>query len=241
MENEHGPCRLRGLAPGVNPYLEERLRRLAPGGVVLDLGCGRGEWLFRMREAGLVPVGVEPEAERAKLAVAHAPVAIADGQRLPVRDRSVSLVWCIHVLHHLQDPVAALAEIRRVLRPEGHLILAETVEDNLAIRIGRRAHPSWDGVHVHSRFSAAGLLDLVAAAGLEVTDRRQHSLVSFAAWALPIGARRMWLALSALERRLPRTLGRWGAHLECVARAPGARASGAGTGSGRRGGGGTCT
>jgi len=203
--------------PGINPYLESHLRRLGRDGLVLDLGCGRGDWLSRMREEGLAPVGVEPEAPRAERARTFAPVAVADGQRLPLRDGSIDLVWCIHVLHHLEDPVTALAEVRRVLRPGGHLILAETVEDNPVIRLGRRVHPEWDGVHVHSRFTAAALLGLLAEAGLMVTDRRQHSLVSFAAWALPVGARRTWVAVSRMEEHLPQAVHRWGAHLECVA------------------------
>lgn len=205
--------------PGVNPYLEGHLRALGPAGLVLDLGCGRGDWMARMVKEGLTPVGIEPEEDRAKMALAFAPAAVADGQLLPFRDASIAVVWCIHVLHHLEDPVAALAEIRRVLQPGGHLILAETVEDNPVIRLGRRIHPEWDGVHVHSRFTAATLLDLVADAGLDVVDRRQHSLVSFAAWLLPMGARRTWMAVRGLEERLPRSVDRWGAHLECVARA----------------------
>ena len=205
--------------PGVNPYLEGHLRALGPAGLVLDLGCGRGDWMARMQKEGLTPVGIEPEEDRAKMALAFAPAAVADGQLLPFRDASIAVVWCIHVLHHLEDPVAALAEIRRVLRPGGHLILAETVEDNPVIRLGRRIHPEWDGVHVHSRFTAAALLDLVGDAGLDVVDRRQHSLVSFAAWLLPMGARRTWMAVRGIEGLLPRSFDRWGAHLECVARA----------------------
>lgn len=205
--------------PGVNPYLEGHLRTLGPAGLVLDLGCGRGDWMARMVKEGLTPVGIEPEEDRAKMALAFAPAAVADGQSLPFRDASIAVVWCIHVLHHLEDPVAALAEIRRVLRPGGHLILAETVEDNPVIRLGRRIHPEWDGVHVHSRFTAAALLDLLRDAGLDVVDQRQHSLVSFAAWMLPRGARRTWMAVRGLEELLPRSVERWGAHLECVARA----------------------
>ena len=36
---------------------------------------------------------------------------------------------------------------------------------------------------------------------------------------LPVGAHKTWLTLSHLEKRLPPRLSRWGAHLECVARA----------------------
>lgn len=205
----------------LNPWLEEHLARLAAegGGTVLDVGCGRGFWLRRMARAGIGAVGVEYDAGRAAEAAGQAPVAAGDACHLPFAEGSVALVWSVHVLHHLRDPEAALAEVGRVLRPGGHLVLAETVEDHPLVRLGRRARPHWDGVGVHARFGAAGLLAMVKAAGLTVVDSRQHSLVSFAAWALPLGDRRAWTTLSRWESRLPAWTGRWGAHLECVARA----------------------
>lgn len=202
-----------------NPWMEDHLARLgSSGGPVLDLGCGRGYWLWRMARAGLTPVGIEYDPKRAAEAGLQAPVAAADAARLPFRTASVSLVWSLHVLHHLPDPDAVLAEVGRVLRPGGHLLLAETVEDHPLIRAGRAVHPHWDGVGVHSRFRASTLLGLLADHGFDLVDVRQHSLVSFAAWALPFGDRRAWSVLTRLERRLPVGFSRWGAHLECVAR-----------------------
>jgi SAM-dependent methyltransferase len=203
----------------LNPWLEERLDRLGRGGPVLDLGCGRGYWMEHMTGRGIVAVGVEHDPGRAAQAGRYGPVVSGDGARLPLADASVDLVWCLHVLHHLPEPARVLAEVRRVLRPGGSLVLAETVEDNPLLRLGRRLHASWDGVGIHARFTAAGLLADVAGAGLELVERRQHSLVSFAAWALPAGAdRRAWHALAGLEARLPPGVSRFGAHLECVAR-----------------------
>ena len=204
----------------LNPWIEEHLWALGVGGPVLDLGCGRGYWLRRMTSAGLRAVGVEHDAARAAVAGRQAPTVVADGAHLPVGDGTLGLVWCIHVLHHLEEPERVLAEIRRVLRPGGHLILAETVEDNPIVRLGRRVWPEWDGVHVHSRFTASALVSTVESVGLRVVDRRQHSLVSFAAWALPAGDRWAWNVLSRAENLLPAGLSRWGAHLECVATLP---------------------
>ena len=202
----------------LNPWLEAHLWRLGREGPVLDLGCGRGYWLRRMRTAGLEPIGIEHDEDRTAEALRQAPVAEADAASLPLADASVGLVWCIHVLHHLEHPDRVLAEVRRVLRPGGHLVLAETVEDNPLIRAGRRLHPEWDGVAVHSRFTAASLRGLLGDGGFDEVDHRQHSLVSFAAWALPFGDRHAWRGLSRLEDLLPFRLDRWGAHFECVVR-----------------------
>lgn len=203
----------------LNPWLEERLWRVGAEGTgpVVDFGCGRGYWLRRMRSRGIPAVGLEPDRHRAAVAARQAPVVVADGARVPMGAGTVGAVWSIHVLHHLVDPQVALSEMARVLRPGGRLILAETVEDNPLVRLGRRLHPEWDGVHVHSRFSSESLTSMLATAGLEVVDSRRHSLVSFAAWALPAGDRWAWSLLTGLEARLPRRLDRWGAHFECVA------------------------
>lgn len=210
-------------APGddrpLNPWLEDRLRRYGTDGLVLDLGCGRGYWLAWMKEAGMAVVGIEPDP-RVRAGAAHAPVAVGDGARIPLRDGSIGMVWCIHVLHHLADPSEVLAEVVRVLRPGGHLLLAETVEDHPFISLGRRVWPSWDGVPIQSRFRAAAVMELLGGAGLEAVEHRQHSLLSFAAWALPRGGRQVWRGLTRLEEVLPGGLARFGAHLECVARRP---------------------
>ena len=202
----------------LNPWMEGHIRRLGHDGTVLDLGCGRGFWLEWMAAEGITAIGFEHDFDRVRLGAAHAPVAVADGQKLPLRDGAVSVVWCIHVLHHLPQPEAVLSEIRRVLRPGGHLVLAETVEDNPVVRYGRKLWPHWDGVDIEAKFTASQLVEMLADAGLSVVDRRQHSLLSFAAWSLPEARRRMWVGLSRLEARLPRRFDRWGAHLECVAR-----------------------
>ena len=205
----------------LNRWLEDRLARLSGAGLVLDLGCGRGYWTRYLAERKIAAVGVERAIDRAALAGRHGPVMAGDAADLPVADGSVDVVWCLHVLHHLSDPARALVEVRRVLRPGGALVMAESVEDNPLLRAGRRLHHSWDGVGIHACFTARSLLDDVAAAGLEVVEQRQHSLLSFAAWALPAGVDRgAWHALTGLEARLPSNLNRWGAHLECVARRP---------------------
>src|SRR5207253_866807 len=98
-----GPGRRRGPADDdpsnpwmANRWMEERLARLAGtapdgaaggtdrgvdrvgGGPVLDVGCGRGYWLWRMVRTGLAPVGIEYDPVRAAEAGRQAPVAAGD-------------------------------------------------------------------------------------------------------------------------------------------------------------------
>jgi O-antigen chain-terminating methyltransferase len=96
---------------------------------VLDLGCGRGELLLLLRDAGVDASGIEGDAAVAQAArrrgldVAEGDVLAALGS---VPDESRGAVTAIHLFEHLepQHVLAVLAEIRRVLRPGG-LVIAE--------------------------------------------------------------------------------------------------------------------
>jgi SAM-dependent methyltransferase len=93
---------------------------LSGRGTWLDLGCGARpyESLFAVeRYIGLdVPVsGHPPEGKRHDL--------LFDGNNIPVRAASVDGVLCTQVLEHTAQPAALLAEIRRVLKPGGALVM----------------------------------------------------------------------------------------------------------------------
>lgn len=208
-------------AADLNPWLGARLVELGAGRRILDVGCGRGFWLAVMASEGLDAFGIEPSKADVTVAARHGVVLRGDAHDLPLARASVDLVWSIHVLHHLQDPVVALGELRRILVPGGRLLLAETVDDNPFIRSARTLQLRWDRLDVESRFRAAELHAMVAEAGFEVIEDRQHSIVALASWLLPFRQRRAWLRALALESRLlPRLNLRWGAHVELVATSP---------------------
>jgi SAM-dependent methyltransferase len=96
--------------------------------------------------------------------------ALACLTRLPLRDASVDLLVCYHVLEHVADDAAAMHEIARVLSPRGIALLqvpirmgVPTEEDPAAPpderlrRFGQVDHVRWYGDDFDSRLSAAGL------------------------------------------------------------------------------------
>ncbi|MGS2614250.1 class I SAM-dependent DNA methyltransferase [Micromonospora sp. LZ34] len=97
-------------------------------GPVLDLGCGPGRDLAFLAERGLTGIGLDLSAgmlARARARVG-APLVQGDLLRLPFRPATLGGVWCSAALLHLPraDAPAALAGVRRLLRPGGPLLLS---------------------------------------------------------------------------------------------------------------------
>jgi len=99
---------------------------LTPGATVLDFGCGGGERVQQLRRQGVQAFGCDlalPAQAAGDLGAAIAAGVVRPiGQapyRLPFDDRSCDVVFSITVLEHVMDYDAALAEIARVLKPDG--------------------------------------------------------------------------------------------------------------------------
>jgi SAM-dependent methyltransferase len=114
---------------------------LRDGHRVLDVGCGTGNLLRstgkRHPEVELAGVDPDPKAlARAGRKARRAGLTIrldrGFAQELPYPDASFDRVFSSLMLHHLDSPSkdALLAEVRRVLRPDGLLILADAVLDD---------------------------------------------------------------------------------------------------------------
>lgn len=115
------------LLPLVRAQAEdEELRQLCavPGGKLLDVGCGSGLWLASMREHGWEVAGVDFDAAAVSAGTRQGLSLCAgslEAQRYP--DAAFDAVMLNHVIEHTPDPVATLAECRRVLKPGGQFIL----------------------------------------------------------------------------------------------------------------------
>lgn len=121
------------------------------GGVVVDAGCGTGRALPALRDAvgpdGTV-IGLEltpqmlAEARAKGWAGGTSLLIEADARRLPLASGSVDAMFAAGLVNHLPDPTAGLAELARVTRPGGLLIIFHPVgRATLAARHGRTISP----------------------------------------------------------------------------------------------------
>jgi SAM-dependent methyltransferase len=106
------------------------LPRLCPGLDLLDVGCGPGTITVDLasRVAPGRVLGLDASADVIATAPADAGVdfAVGDIYRLNLPDESFDVVHAHQVLQHLSDPVAALGEMYRVLRPNGLLAVRDS-------------------------------------------------------------------------------------------------------------------
>ena len=113
----------RAASPSVVGPLREALAG-APGRRLADIGGGTGNYAEALRDDGWDPVVIDREpAMLARAAAKGLETVEADAQRLPLPDAGFDAVMLVSMLHHVEDPAAALAEAQRVLRPGGHLAL----------------------------------------------------------------------------------------------------------------------
>jgi ubiquinone/menaquinone biosynthesis C-methylase UbiE len=144
-------------------------------GRVLDVGCGTGNLLAFLAEAGFrmkeyVGVDLSPEMLRiARSKPCHVPASwiTADAASLPLRDASFDTAISASALHYWDDAGAGLAEIRRVLWPGGRLLLLDWVRDPLPMRL-LNAWMRITRVRYRRMYSRAELVDALARAGFDV-------------------------------------------------------------------------
>src|SRR5579875_3198029 len=118
---------------------------LPPGARILDAGCGSGRMLAELARYGSV-AGVELDSEAVAIARArdHFDVRAARVEELPFADATFDLITCLDVIEHTPDDRLTLAELRRVCRPGGWLLVRATSFNSLllapaaAVRLGQR-------------------------------------------------------------------------------------------------------
>ncbi|MGN6487580.1 MAG: class I SAM-dependent methyltransferase [Devosia sp.] len=107
------------------PMLERA--RLSGAKTVLDVGCGEGRFCRLLARQGLDTVGIDPAGSliaQARTLHPEGDYRLAGAEQLPFGDGSFDLVVAYLSLVDIPDAAAAIAEMTRVLRPGGHLLIA---------------------------------------------------------------------------------------------------------------------
>lgn len=118
-----------------------KLRRHQADGTLLDIGCGRGDFILNCRRRGWEVAGVEQSHSPVMALKASLGIEVYEPEHLeaiPAERFDVVTLW--HVFEHLRDPAATLRQIRRTLRPGG-MVLIEV--PNFGGWQGRLGGPVW--------------------------------------------------------------------------------------------------
>jgi SAM-dependent methyltransferase len=152
----------------------------------LDFGCGTGAFLADLERFGTVSaVDADPSAVAFCHARGRPEVRVAPpGAPLPFADGAFDLVTTLDVLEHIDDDVAALTEVRRVLRPGGLLLAAVPA---FMFLWGKQDEVS----HHRRRYTARTLRRALAEAGFEVDRTSYFNTVLFPPIALVRLGRRL--------------------------------------------------
>lgn len=96
----------------------------SPGLTVLEVGCGTGHWLARLRSRGCTVVGLDRSSGMLSCAVdqvGDAKLVLGRAEALPFPARSFDRIVVINALHHFDAPARFVSEAYRVLRSGGRI------------------------------------------------------------------------------------------------------------------------
>ncbi|MHA3788521.1 class I SAM-dependent methyltransferase [Flavobacterium hauense] len=91
-------------------------------GKLLDIGAGTGDFLVMAAKNGWDTIGLEPSPKAKAIAESKGVNFLDDLSKMP--DHSADAITMWHVLEHVPDVEAQIAELKRILKPEGVLIVA---------------------------------------------------------------------------------------------------------------------
>lgn len=189
--SDYAPHVRPGLSGWAKGVLERRSVRMlqeyvgAPKQVV-DIGCATGDLLLAVRRAGNPHVtGVETGAGAAESARQRGlDVVTGDLVSASFSSGSFDTALVSHTLEHVGDPVAFLAEVRRILKPGGAVLLWLPNVDSVEARIWRRYWIGYDVPRHLTTFSTGTLGRALRSTGFTVQDIRHEAVGLEWAWGV---------------------------------------------------------
>jgi len=179
----------RRWASYVQASVDETVRRLPadPGRHLLDVACGTGVLLAVVTAAwpDTRPAGIDISPAMLEVARRRLPADVlllsASAESLPFPDESFDTVVSTNALHFFRSPETALAEMMRVLRPSGHVVITDWCDDFLTCRLCDRFLRLFSAAHrrIYGRSECRALVER---AGLAVLDLQHYKINWF--WGL---------------------------------------------------------
>jgi SAM-dependent methyltransferase len=206
-----------------DPHVLSRVVRLAaprPGSTALDVATGTGHTAFALAPHVNLVVGLdltpemlaEARALRAERRAANVVFCVADAHTLPFRNASFDTVTCRRAAHHFADVHQALAEMRRVLRTDGRLVIDDrsVPEDDFVDRFMNHLDSLHDQSHVR-QYRPAEWRAMLELAGF-VLDAlepyvRLRPVTSLTERASPAAAREIERLVEELDDRQGKAIG----------------------------------
>lgn len=206
------------LHPGRRAQLDHTVMysKAMPGGRLMDVGCGSGELIERLKNLGWQVEGVDFDATAVRTARRRdlkVHLGTLEDQSYP--EASFDAVTMSHVIEHVHDPSALLRECHRILKPGGCLVM---VTPNISSMGHKRFGTHWRGLepprHLHI-FTPLSLRHLAEEAGFEHSSVRTTMQ---AADFMYMASNSIWRKGSYSEKApkplIERLRGRWMQYLE---------------------------
>lgn len=107
--------------------------KIVPKGKLLDVGCGSGEFLYLAKKKGMDCYGIEPGKFDRKFADSRG-LKIFNGtlEKAKYQNAYFDVITMNHVFEHVENPMKTMKELKRILKPNGTLIIGIPVSGCLA-------------------------------------------------------------------------------------------------------------
>lgn len=181
----------------VRYWLQQHLQ-LKKTDLLVDAGMGTGRWLAAMSTECRV-IGIDDHIESLALSQSRAHLVtgriLARINQLPLKDHCARVVTVLDVLEHLEDDIAGLRELLRILHPNGLMILTVPAHKWL--------WSDWDtGLHHYRRYDHKTLQNLVQSAHGTIIDIRPFNTIALPMIAIARWSRRFFSSQSHHRQRL---------------------------------------